>query len=264
MMPSTNPMNLSSRTIIITGAAQGIGKAISKLCSDLGANVVLADRNLETLQETLQEFPADRTMAVDGNVANEEFARDCVAKSVERFGAVHGLVNNAGIIRPAMLEKMTFQQWQDVLDVNLTGCYLMLQATGRHMLERARGELPSPTGVTGSIVNISSTGGKRGSIGQVNYSSAKSGIFGMTMTAALEWAKYGVRCNSVGFGTVITSMTETLRSEKFSAQTLARIPLGRCAEPEEAANLVVFLLSNAASYITGENMTVSGGLHMQP
>jgi 3-oxoacyl-[acyl-carrier protein] reductase len=83
-------------------------------------------------------------------------------------------------------------------------------------------------------------------------------------TAALEWAKYGVRCNSVGFGTVITSMTETLRSEKFSAQTLARIPLGRCAEPEEAANLVVFLLSNAASYITGENMTVSGGLHMQP
>ena len=247
-------MNLSTRTILITGAAQGIGKAISKLCSDLGANVVLADRNLETLQETLKEFPADRTMAVDGNVANEDFARDCVAKSVERFGAVHGLVNNAGIIRPAMLEKMTFQQWQDV----------MLQATGRHMLERARGELPTPTGVTGSIVNISSTGGKRGSIGQVNYSSAKSGIFGMTMTAALEWAKYGVRCNSVGFGTVITSMTEILRSEKFSAQTLARIPLGRCAEPEEAANLVVFLLSNAASYITGENMTVSGGLHMQP
>ncbi|NDG72812.1 MAG: SDR family oxidoreductase [Proteobacteria bacterium] len=247
-MPSTNPMNLSSRTILITGAAQGIGKAISKLCSDLGANVVLADRNMETLQETLKEFPADRTMAVDGNVANEEFARDCVAKSVDRFGSLHGLVNNAGIIRPAMLEKMT----------------LMLQAAGRHMLERARGELPTPTGVTGSIVNISSTGGKRGSIGQVNYSSAKSGIFGMTMTAALEWAKYGVRCNSVGFGTVITSMTETLRSEKFSAQTLARIPLGRCAEPEEAANLVVFLLSNAASYITGENMTVSGGLHMQP
>ncbi len=183
---------------------------------------------------------------------------------MERFGAVHGLVNNAGITRPAMLEKMSFQQWQQVIDVNLTGCYLMLQAVGRHMLGRAREELPRPTGTTGSIVNISSTAGKRGSVGQVNYSAAKAGLYGMTMTAAREWAKHGVRCNSVGFGTVVTPMTETIRGERFAAQTLARIPMGRYAEPREVAPLVCFLLSNAAVYITGENMTVSGGSHMQP
>jgi 3-oxoacyl-[acyl-carrier protein] reductase len=132
------------------------------------------------------------------------------------------------------------------------------------MLDRARPEVPQPAGTTGSIVNISSTGAKRGAFGQANYSAAKSGLFGLTMTGAVEWAKYGIRCNSVGFGTVNTAMTEVLRSEKYAAQTLARIPLGRYAEPHEAANMVAFLLSNAAVYITGENMTVSGGLHMQP
>ncbi len=264
MSTTINPMTLEGRTILVTGAAQGIGKAISRLCSDLGANVVLADRNLETLSQTLAEFPSERTMACDGNVSDESFAADCVEKVVAHFGALHGLVNNAGIIRPALIEKMTEPQWREVLEVNLTGCYVMTQAAGRHMLARARAALPQPTGTTGSIVNISSTGGKKGSFGQANYAAAKSGIFGLTMTAALEWAKYGVRCNSVGFGTVVTQMSEVIRSEKFSTQTLARIPLGRFAEPHEAANMVAFLLSNAAAYITGENMTVSGGLHMQP
>ena len=140
----------------------------------------------------------------------------------------------------------------------------MTQAVGRHMVSRARTEVPQPAGTTGSIVNISSTGAKRGAFGQANYSAAKAGLFGLTMTTALEWAKHGIRCNSVGFGTVVTQMTEVLRSEKFAAQTLARIPLGRYAEPDEAATMVAFLLSSTASYITGENLTVSGGLHMQP
>lgn len=259
-----NPMEMTGRTVIVTGAGQGIGRAISELALDLGANVVLVERNPDTLHATAETMDQDRILAVQGNVAEEGFAESCVAQAVERFGAVHGLVNNAGITRPAMFEKMTMQQWQAVIDVNLTGCYLMMQAVGRHMLARARESLPQPVGTTGSIVNISSTAGKRGSIGQVNYSAAKAGLFGMTMTGAREWAKYGIRCNSVGFGTVVTPMTETIRSERFAAQTLARIPMGRYAEPHEVAPLVCFLLSNAAVYITGENMTVSGGSHMQP
>lgn len=264
MSASVNPMDLSGRTVIVTGAAQGIGNAISRLCSNLGANVILADANQSTLDAAILDFPPDRSVAVCGNVTQETFASECVERGIAVFGAIHGLVNNAGITRPALFEKMTAAQWQDVLSVNLTGCYVMMQAVGRHMLERAKEYKPQPAGTTGSIVNISSTGAKRGAFGQANYSAAKSGLFGLTMTAAIEWAKHGIRCNSVGFGTVVTPMTEVLRSEKFATQTLARIPLGRFADPGEAANLVAFLLSDAATYITGENMTVSGGLHMQP
>jgi len=259
-----NPMELTGRTIIVTGAGQGIGRAITELVLDLGGNAVLVERNPETLAATAATMDADRILAVQGNVAEEGFSESCVAQAVSRFGAVHGLVNNAGITRPAMIEKMTFQQWQAVIDVNLTGCYLMLQSVGRHMCNRARAELPQPTGTTGAIVNISSTAGKRGSIGQINYSAAKAGLFGMTMTAAREWARYGVRANSVGFGTVETPMTEVIRSDKFREQTMARIPLGRVAQPAEVAPLICFLLSNGAVYISGENMTVSGGSHMQP
>lgn len=257
-------MDLSGRCIIVTGAAQGIGKAISQLCLQLGAQVLLADRDENSLSATIEELKTDQVTTLCGDVTDESFAQACVDAAISKFGAVHGLVNNAGIIRPALLEKMTAEQWQAVLDVNLTGCFYMTRAVGRHMLERARDAVPEPKGTTGAIVNISSTGAKRGSFGQANYSAAKAGIFGLTMTTALEWAKYGIRCNSVGFGTVITPMTEVLRSEKFAEKSLARIPLGRFAEPGEAANLVAFLLSDAAVYITGENMTVSGGLHMQP
>ncbi|NOG71989.1 SDR family NAD(P)-dependent oxidoreductase [Roseicella sp. DB1501] len=264
MQDLKNPMALTGRTIIVTGAGQGIGRAISELVLGLGGNAVLVERNRETLEKTAGELDRDRTLPVLGNVAEEGFGESCVAQAVERFGAVHGLVNNAGITRPAMFAKMTMQQWQAVIDVNLTGCYLMMQAVGRHMIDRAKQSLPQPTGTTGAVVNISSTAGKRGSIGQVNYSAAKAGLFGMTMTGAREWARYGIRCNSVGFGTVVTPMTEVIRSDKFAEQTMARIPMARYAEPQEVAPLICFLLSNGAVYITGENMTVSGGSHMQP
>jgi len=264
MIAPSHPMSLDGKTIIVTGAAQGIGLSITRLCLELGANVVLADRNAEALSETANHLPPDRILTVPGDVTDESYAGSCVGQAVSAFKQIDGLVNNAGIIRPAMLEKMTLPDWQQVLSVHLTGAFLMTQAVGRHLLGRARQKLPQPAGLTGSIVNISSTGGKRGAIGQANYAAAKAGIFGLTMTAALEWAKYGIRCNSVGFGTVITPMTEVLRSEKFQAATLARIPLGRFAEPEEAAPMVAFLLSDSAAYITGENLTVSGGMHMQP
>ena len=197
---------------------------------------------------------------MQGSVSDEAFAADAVVQSVARFGALHGLVNNAGITRPAMIAKMTMAEWSQVMEINLTGCYLMLQAVGRHMIDRAKSGAARP----GAIVNISSIAGKKGSLGQINYSAAKAGLFGITMTAAREWGRYGIRVNSIGFGVVETAMTETVRGEKFRDKYLESIPLGRFSTPAEVAQPVCFLLSEGASFMTGENITASGGSHMQP
>jgi len=255
-----NPMAMTGRTIVVTGTGQGIGRAISELVLDLGGNLVMVERNPETFAAVASALAGEHTLPLMGDVTDEVFCARIVEEAVQRFGAVHGLVNNAGITRPAMIEKMTLPQWQAVIDVNLTACHLMQQAVGRHMIARAKAGAQQP----GAIVNISSTAGKRGSIGQVNYSAAKSGLYGITMTAALEWARYGIRVNSVGFGTVETPMTETIRSDRFRDRTLARIPLGRIATPAEVAPLICFLLSDAASFITGQNWLEDGGSHMQP
>lgn len=255
-----NPMDLTGRTIIVTGAGQGIGRAIAGTVVELGGNVVLVERNETTLAEAAQALPAERALAVAGDVSDPAFAPAVVERAADRFGAAHGLVNNAGITRPAMIEKMSLVDWNAVISVNLTGCYLMLQAVGRHMVARAREGDKNP----GAIVNISSVAGKRGSVGQINYASAKAGLFGMTMSAAREWGSFGVRVNSVGFGMVETQMTEVVRSPKFRDKYLQGILLARFSTPEEVANPICFLLSEAASYITGQNITVCGGMHLQP
>lgn len=249
-----NPMSLEGRTIIVTGAGQGIGKAISTLAMDLGANVVGVDLGTEGLQE-IESGSNGRFAAVVGSVTNPETASQAVDRAVSAFGGLHGLVNNAGISRPAMIDKMTSEQWNQVIDVHVNGSFHFVQAVGKHMLVRAKAGDQSP----GAIVNISSDAGRRGSIGQINYSSAKSALFGMTMSIAREWSKFGIRANAVCFGMVETPMTETARSDKFRETYLAQIPMGRWSSPEEASVPVCFLLSEGASYITGQVLSVNGG-----
>lgn len=253
-----NPMALVGRTVIVTGAGQGIGRAIADLVVALGGNVVIADMNPETLASAQADYPEGRYLGVAANIAEPADVQALVDSAVARFGAVHGLVNNAGITRPGMMEKLTLDLWNQVINVHLTGAFLCSQAVGRHMIERAKAGDANP----GAIVNVSSDAGVQGTIGQVNYATAKAGILGMTMSTAREWAKYNIRANCVAFGVVVTPMTEVVRSEKFADTYLSRIPLGRWSTAEEAAQPVCFLLSDAASFITGQRISANGGMQM--
>ena len=250
-----NPMNLEGHNIIVTGAGQGIGEAVSRLIVELGGRAILVDLQADKVRALAEELGTSHAEAHVGSVAEPGYVQDMVADAVKANGTIHGLVNNAGIVRAAMINKMPVETWQQVIDVNLSGVFYCLQAVGRHMYARAKDGDTSPA----SIVNISSDAGRRGTIGQINYGAAKSGVMGITMSAAREWAAKGIRVNSVCFGVVETEMTETIRSDKFRDGIMAQVPMGRFSDPEEVSQPVCFLLSEAASYITGQHLSVNGG-----
>ena len=252
-----NPMSLAGRVVVVTGAAQGIGRSVARRAAGLGATLALVDLNGDGLNELADELGGQVEVHV-GSVTDAAFVQDTVATVAERHGTIHGLFNNAGITRTAMINKMSMADWQAVIDVNLTGVFVVLQAVGRHMIAASENDPDAPR----RIVNVSSIAGRRGTIGQINYGAAKSGVLGITMSAAREWARYGICVNSVCFGAVETPMTEVIRSPKFIERTLAQIPMGRIARPEEVATPCCFLLSDVASYITGQHLTVDGGSHI--
>jgi 3-oxoacyl-[acyl-carrier protein] reductase len=258
-----NPMAMNDRVIMITGGGQGIGRALGEQLLTLDARVALVDINADTLATTRKELLQsgigdDRLRTYAGDVSSVEFVSDTVSQIVSDFGDLYGLINNAGIIRAAMASEMSIEQWNQVIGVNLTGTFVCLQAVGQHLIQKAKNGDSKP----GSIVNISSDAARRGTIGQINYGAAKSGVLGLTMCSAREWGKFNINVNSVCYGMVETSMTETIRQEKFRDKYLSQIPLGRFSSTEEVAPATCFLLTDAAAYITGQHLSIDGGFYI--
>jgi 3-oxoacyl-[acyl-carrier protein] reductase/2-hydroxycyclohexanecarboxyl-CoA dehydrogenase len=241
-----NFMRLEGKVGVVTGAGRGIGAGIAAKLSAEGALVVCADINLEDASKVATECGRG-AWAAPLQVTSAAACDALVAEIVHRQGRLDILVNNAGINRDAMLHKMTDEQWQQVLDVDLSGVFYMTRAASRVMREAGRGR----------IINISSASWM-GNIGQANYAAAKAGVLGLSKTAARELARAQVTVNAICPGFIDTVMTRGI-PEAVREQQLAKIPLGRAGQPSDVANVVAFLASDEAAYVTGEVINVGGG-----
>jgi len=245
-------MELKGMVALVTGAAQGIGKATAEVFAREGASIVLNDINEEGLKKAAKDIEA---LGVDclPVVANTSLLSDVekmYSQAMDKFGRLDILVNNAGITRDSLLHKMTEEQWKLVIDVNLTGVFFCLQGAAKIM--RANGG--------GRIVNISSVA-RYGNVGQANYSSTKAAVVGLTRTAAKELARKNIRVNCVAPGPINTEMLQAV-PEKVLEKLIQPIPLQRVGTPEELANTVLFLASDKSSYITGQIINCDGGWFM--
>jgi 3-oxoacyl-[acyl-carrier protein] reductase len=242
-----------NRVAIVTGGGQGIGRAVVFSLAGAGFSTVAADVNAETAARTAKEAagfgPATHALAVD--VASAGSVEAMVAETIERFGRVDALVNNAGITRDALLMRMEDESWRKVIDINLTGTYLCTKAVLRHMV-KAR---------WGRIINISSVVGAMGNAGQCNYAASKAGVIGFTKALAREVASRNVTVNAVAPGYIQTAMTDALAQEAKDKLT-AIIPAQRLGAPEDVAACASFLASEGASYVTGHVLHVNGGMYM--
>lgn len=243
-------MRLKDRIALITGGGSGIGQATALRFAREGAAVAVSDVNLEGANQVARDIQAGggRAIVVEANVARKSDVEAMVEKVLGEFGRLDILINNAGITRDAMSGKMTEEQWDAVLDVNLKGSFLCAQAAARPMVERQFGR----------IINTASLG-VRGNIGQANYVASKAGVIGLTRVLALELARYNITVNCVAPGATETPMTAPI-PDKVREMIINKIPLRRMAKPDEIANMHVFLASDEASYITGQTIFVDGGI----
>jgi 3-oxoacyl-[acyl-carrier protein] reductase len=247
-------MQFEGKTAVITGSARGLGKAIALKLASLGANIVLNDiPSSESLDETAEEFKkAGYKVAVTrGDVRNTEDVKAMIAAGVDAFGSVDILVNNAGITNDKPMALMSEDDWDIVLDINLKGAFLCTKFAAKQMMKQKYGR----------IVNLASVAGRYGNKGQANYSASKAGLIGLTKTTAKEFASRGITCNAVAPGTIKSKMTDAL-PEEVRNKYLENIPLGRFGTPEDVANVVAFLASDDASYVTAQVIDIDGGLVM--
>ena len=243
-------IDLKNKNIIVTGASGGIGNAIIKKLSEAGANILASGTRVEKLEELKNNFKAIKIKKFD--ISQKDKIEEFIENSTKELGGtLDCIVNNAGITQDNLAIRMSLEEWQKVIDINLTSTFLLSKFAIKKMLKNK----------SGKIVNITSVEGHTGNLGQVNYTASKAGIIAMSKSLTIEYAKKNININCISPGFIKTVMTDKI-DEKFKEVIVSKIPSARLGEPEDIANAVLFLSSNQSSYINGETLHVNGGMYM--
>ena len=242
--------NLEKKNIIVTGASGGIGNAIIKKLYETGANILASGTRIEKLEELKKNFENIKILKFDISQSDkiEEFIENAESKL---GGSLDGIVNNAGITQDNLAIRMNLEEWQKVININLTSTFLMSKFAIKKMLKNK----------SGKIVNITSVVGHTGNLGQANYTASKAGIVAMSKSLAIEYAKKNININCISPGFIKTAMTDKI-DEKFKEVIISKIPSARLGEPDDIANAVLFLSSDQSNYINGETLHVNWGMYM--
>jgi 3-oxoacyl-[acyl-carrier protein] reductase len=246
-------MRLKENVAFITGAAQGIGKSIALTFAAEGASIIVSDINLELASQTAKELEAlgGKALALKTNVADAADVEAALQEGAKAFGKINILVNNAGITKDALLIRMKKEDWDAVLSVNLSGVFNCTKSAASLMIRQRYGK----------IINIASIVGQMGNAGQANYAASKAGVIGFTKTVARELAGRNIMVNAIAPGFIQTAMTDRI-PEEIKKKMLEQIPLGKLGQPEDVARAALFLASSDADYITGQVISVNGGMYM--
>lgn len=246
-------MDLTGKVTLITGGAQGIGKEIALKFADAGSDLIICDVNQEVLDQTCTEIKkiGRECLVVKADVTRSDQVDEVVTKSLDKYKRIDILINNAGITRDNLLARMSEEDWDLVLLVNLKGVFLFAKAVAKTMMKQRQGR----------IINIASVIGLMGNAGQANYAASKGGVIALTKTMAKELAKRNITVNAIAPGFIKTAMTDKLKDE-YKEAMLKMIPLARLGDPQDIADAALFLSSEYSNYITGQVLTVDGGMVM--
>jgi len=242
--------NLEKKNIIVTGASGGIGNAIIKKLSEAGANILASGTRIEKLEELKKNFEGLKILKFD--ISQSDKIQEFIENATNELGgSLDGIVNNAGITQDNLAIRMSLDEWQRVINTNLTSTFLMSKFAIKKMLKNK----------SGKIVNITSVVGHTGNLGQANYTASKAAIVAMSKSLAIEYAKKNININCISPGFIKTAMTDKI-DDKFKEVIISKIPSARLGEPEDIANAVLFLSSEQSDYINGETLHVNGGMYM--